>query len=158
MIEWLEEQGSAVSPEADGPAGSLEAAMRRFALAERSPGVVVVVSDFLDKGDLSAALRYLADDRFDAYALQVLSPQERDPAAGNIVGDLRLRDAEDGQTTEVSVTAALLKRYRATLDHYLATVRETCLRRNVSYHLAETSTPFEKIVLTYLREGGLLRG
>lgn len=155
MVEWLQEIGE--DAPTDPAPGDLEAALRRFALAERSPGVVIVVSDFFEKGDLYAATRYLADERYDAYALQILSPQERDPAQAAIVGDLRLRDSEDGNVTEVSVTAALMKRYRETLDAYILQVRETCLRRNVAHFLAETNVPFEQVVLTYLRQSGLVR-
>ncbi len=156
MLGWVEAQGGSEGPAKPQAAGDLEAALKRFALVERSPGVVVLLSDFMEKGDLLGALRYVADERYDAYAIQVLSPQERDPTKAGIQGDLRLRDVEDGQTAEVSVTAALLRQYRATLEGYLDRVREACLRRNVSYTLAETDVPFETVVLSHLRRQGVL--
>ena len=156
VLDFLASLASAPTRDPRPAAPSLAAALRRFALAQRTPGVVVLVSDFFEKGDLAAALRYLADPRFDAYAVQVLSPQEVDPEKGQVIGDLRLRDVEDGDVAEVSVTGALLKRYRANLQAYCRMVRDTCVRRGVTYLAAETSTPFEQVVLEYLRTRGLL--
>lgn len=136
--------------------GDLAASARRFAMTVKGKGIVVLISDFLDKGDLASALRYLAADRYDVYVLQVLSPQEIDPAANGLVGNLALRDVEDRQTTEVSITPALMKRYKATLEAFCQGIREQCLKRDMMYLLSDTSVPFEAIVLRYLRERGLL--
>jgi hypothetical protein len=56
----------------------------------------------------------------------------------------------------VSVTPALLQRYKANLQAYCEHVREQCLRRNVSYMISETSVSFETVVLKYLRQKGML--
>ena len=84
-----------------------------------------MLSDFFDKGDLSEALRYLGGEKHDVYAIQLLAPQEVDPAKGNVLGDLRLRDIEDGDVAEVSVSPALLKRYKANLQAYCQYVPRT---------------------------------
>jgi len=141
-----------------GGAGDLEAAGKRFALLQQRKGVVVVISDFFDKGELDAALRSFGDPRFDTYAIQVLAPQEVDPAQGQIVGDLRLRDLEDEDVAEVSVTPALIKRYQANLQAYCQHVRQQCTRRGVAYMISDSSVPFETLVLQYLRQRGLLGG
>ncbi len=139
----------------DGP-GDLAAVTKRLALLQRQPGVVVVVSDFFDKGDLNDALRYLAQPHFDVYVIQLLSPQEIDPMKGQLIGDLRLRDLEDGDTAEVSVTPALLKRYQTNLQAYCQHVRDQCVRRGAAYLAGDTSVPFDTMVLKYLRQRGLL--
>lgn len=145
---------SDVAPEPK--AGNLAASLRTVALSQTGKGLVIILSDLLDKGDISAALRYLASDRFDVYALQLLSPQEIDPAAGGVVGDLKLRDIEDGDTAEVSVSPALLKRYKANLQAYCTHLREQCARRDMTYLMTDTSVPFDTLVLRYLRERGLV--
>ncbi|MEZ6193449.1 MAG: DUF58 domain-containing protein [Phycisphaerales bacterium] len=140
----------------EAASGNLANACKRLALLQRQPGVIVLLSDFLDKGDLNQALRYLAGEKHDVYAIQLLSPQEVDPAKGNILGDLRLRDIEDGDIAEVSVSPALLKKYKANLQAYCQHVREQCLRRGVAYMISETDVPFDTLVLKYLRQKGLL--
>ena len=153
MLEFLQNQHATSN---EPVAGNLNAVCKRLSLAQRQPGVIVMVSDFFDKGEIGDALRYLGGDLHDVYAIQLLAPQEVDPARGNLVGDLSLRDVEDGDLAEVSISPTLLKRYRANLQAYCNHVREQCLRRGVAYMAAETSVPFETVVLRYLRERGLL--
>ncbi len=149
MLQFLRSQS---------PRGSdhLATVCRRFAMAQRQKGIVIIISDFLDKGDLADALRYLSGSRYDVYAVQVLAPGEIDPEKGNIIGDLRLLDCEDDDATEVSVTAALVKRYKANLASYCRHVRDQCLKRGIAYMATDTSVGFDTVVLRYLRERGLL--
>ncbi len=137
-------------------AGQLESACKRFALGTTGKGVVIVLSDFLDKGDLQKAWRYLSGPRFDVYFIQVLAPQEIDPEKGGLTGDLRLKDIEDGNWAEVSLGPALLARYKANLQAYCRMIREQCTRRDMVYLMSDTSVPMEQLVLRYLRERGLL--
>ena len=160
MIDWLDQRVPGASPATEpgaGPgAGDLGAACRHLVSVNPRPGIIVIISDFLDRGDLSEALRYLANPKYDAYAVQLLSPQELDPARGEVVGDLRLTDAEDGSTAEVSVSAALLKKYRENLETFQNQVREACTRRGLAYIHASTETPIQRLVLKQFRERGLL--
>ncbi len=153
MLDYL--QNSAAVDNGDG-AGHLEIVCKRLALVQRRPGVVILVSDCLDKGDLPAALRYLASDRYDVYLIQVLSPQEVDPAAGQVAGDLRLHDVEDDDIAEVSVGPALIRRYKANLQAWCQYVREQALKRGIAYLFSETSVSMESLVLKYLRQRGLI--
>jgi len=137
-------------------AGDLAAALKSFGLSSRGKALVVVISDFLDKGDLKAALRYLPPDRFDAYLLHLLSPQEVDPEKAGVVGDVRLIDREDEQAEEISVNGALLARYKATLEAFCQHVRQSCVDRGMVYLAGDTSVPFDQLVLHYMRERGLL--
>ncbi len=158
MVDWLNQQQAVPGSKAGnaGGGGNLAAVCKKLAMLNQRPGVVVLVSDFFDKGDLSAALRYLAGDRYDAYAIQLLSPQEIDPAKGGVVGDLKLTDLEDGDMAEVSISKALLEKYQANLQAYCQHVRDTCTQRGLSYMSATTDLPVELVVLKYLRERGLL--
>jgi uncharacterized protein (DUF58 family) len=133
--------------------GSLSRACREFAMRHRAKGIVIIVSDFLDKGDIADGLRYLTPDRYDVYGIQLLAPQEIDPRFG---GDLRLQDVEDNDLTDVSISPALLKRYRATVQAYCNQLRHLLQRRDMAYMVSDTSVPFDQLVLRYLRERGLL--
>jgi len=153
MLSFLEDQQPI---EGEHVSGNLAVVCKRLAMIQRQPGIIVLLSDFFDKGDMADALRYLGGDKHDVYAIQLLSPQEVDPVKGNILGDLRLRDIEDGDIAEVSVSPALIKRYKANLQAYCQHVREQCLKRGVAYMISETDVPFETLVLKYLRQRGLL--
>ncbi|MBC7782638.1 MAG: DUF58 domain-containing protein [Burkholderiales bacterium] len=135
-----------------GP-GNLAEACRRFALANRTRGVCVVLSDFFDKNGFENGLRYVAGGRYDLFAIQVLSPQEIDP---DLQGDLKLVDVEDADMAEVSITQPLLKKYKNNLNAYCLSLKEFITRRGGTYLFTSTSVPFDTLVLNYLRERGLL--
>ena len=146
MIDFVD----GLQPEGDT---DFAAACKRFALQNRAKGVCIVLSDFYDKGGFENGLRYLAGGNYDLYAVQVLSPQEIDP---DLQGDLRLKDVEDADEAEVSITGPLLKKYKATLNAYCLSVKEYVTRRGGTYLFSSTAVPFDTLVLNYLRERGLL--
>lgn len=154
MLEFINRQ-QALKPDAQRP-GDLTVVFKQFALANRQPGIVIVVSDFWDKGELGDAMRYLAGDKWDVYLIHLLSPQEVDPLKGKVVGDLRLTDLEDGNSAEVSVSPALIKKYKATLQAYCNHIKDEAHRRGLSYMVSETDVPFETLVLEYFRQRGLI--
>ena len=137
----------------DGPS-NMTRACRSFAVRHPQPGVLVMLSDLLDKGGFETGLRYLLRRDLDIYLIQILSPQELQP---ELAGDLKLRDIEDGETAEITVSRALLERYRRRLHAYCDRLRSFCTRRGLNYLFATTDLPFDQLVLTYLRRKGLLR-
>ncbi|MCP4246360.1 MAG: DUF58 domain-containing protein [bacterium] len=139
--------------EFDG-ASNLTEACKQYAIRHPQPGILLVLSDFFDKGGYEQGLRYLLGRNLDLYAVQVLSPQELDP---DLAGDLRLVDVEDDDVAEVTVGRALLNRYRQTLQTYCGALKEYCTRRGISYLFTGTDVPFDQLVLSYLRRRGLLK-
>jgi uncharacterized protein (DUF58 family) len=137
-----------------GGSSNLAAACKQFAIRHPQPGIVLVLSDFFDKGGFETGFRYLLGRNFDLYAMQVLSPEELDPP---LVGDLQLLDVEDNDVAEVTVSRALLNRYKRNLEAYCTSIKDYCTRRGISYLFTSTDTPFDQIVLSYLRRRGLLR-
>jgi uncharacterized protein (DUF58 family) len=138
------------------PAGpsDLRRALRTFSLKCSGKGVVVLLSDFMDKGGYEEALRYLVARQLDIYVIQILSQEEIEP---ELVGDLKLVDVEDDDVAEVTVSAPLLKRYKQNLAAYRASLNEFCTRRGIAYLFTSNQVPFERLVLTYLRQRGLVR-
>jgi len=137
------------------PAGSshLAEACKRFALAHRQKGVCVLLSDFFVKEGFEAGLRYVAGGKYDLFCVQVLSPQEIDP---DLAGDLKLKDIEDDDLAEVSITQPLIKQYKKNLNAYCLSLKEYLTRRGGTYLFTSTAVPFDTLVLNYLRERGLL--
>jgi uncharacterized protein (DUF58 family) len=140
----------------EGESTDLESSCRDFAAGDRGGGVLLVITDFLDRSGFDAGLRYLlAGSRStEIYVFHVLSPQEIAP---ELTGDLRLSDVEDGATVDISISAPLLKSYRRTLDHFREEVRDYCSGHGFHYIFTSTAVPFDKLVLEYLRRRGLVR-
>jgi uncharacterized protein (DUF58 family) len=138
------------------PAGpsDLKKALKTFSLKSSGKGIVVLLSDFMDKGGYEEALRYLVARQLDIYVIQILSHEEIEP---EIVGDLQLVDVEDEDVAEITVSAPLLKRYKQNLAAFRSSLSEFCMRRGVSYLFTSNQVPFERLVLTYLRQRGLVK-
>ncbi len=141
------------------PAGgsNFNDAMRAIALGRQGKGVMVILSDFLYKDGYEKGLRYIAGGGFDTFCIQVLSPDEVDPARHGLAGDLRLVDVEDEDTAEVTVSAPLLKRYKENLSAYCGKLREFCVRRGMTHLTIESSVDMSTLLMDYLRKRGLLK-
>jgi uncharacterized protein (DUF58 family) len=137
------------------PAGASHFAesCKRFALANRHKGVCVVLSDFFVKEGFESGLRYVAGGKYDLFCVQILSPQEINP---ELTGDLKLRDIEDNDMAEVSITQPLMNQYKSNLNAYCLSLKDYITRRGGTYLFTSTTVPFDTLVLNYLRERGLL--
>ncbi len=129
-------------------------ALREFAIRTINPGVVVVISDFLDPEGYEVALTSMLGCSFDVCCVQVLSPEE---VAPEIAGDLRLVDAETGDMREITVTRALLASYRERMDKYCEDLKQFCVSRGIGYSRLLTDEPVEEFVLRKLRRTGMVR-
>jgi uncharacterized protein (DUF58 family) len=138
------------------PAGpsNLRQALKTFTIKCSGKGIVVLLSDLMDKGGYEDALRYLVTRQLDIYVIQILSQEEIEP---EVVGDLRLVDIEDDDVAEITVSAPLLKRYKQNLAAYRAALHEFCTRRGIAYLFTSNQVPFDRLVLTYLRQRGLVK-
>jgi hypothetical protein len=150
--------------------------LRVLASSRAGRGVMVVISDLLipgatkgteSGGGYADGLRYLAGDgMFETFVFQMLSPGEIDPAAeapvgsssnrSPVWGDLRLLDAETGAEREVTVTAELLKRYRAAATKFVEGASEWCRARGMEHALITSDQDAETSVIDALRKVGLL--
>jgi uncharacterized protein (DUF58 family) len=133
---------------------SLVEGVKRFCLRNHGKGIVVLISDLMDKAGYEAALRYLVARRVDVYVLHVLSQEELDP---DVAGDLKLVDCEDADIAEITVSAPLLARYKKTLDAFTRGAQDFCSRRGMNYLLAHNQLPVKDLMSNYLRRRGLVR-
>jgi len=130
-------------------------ACKRLALSRQGRGVMVLFSDFFLKEGYEQGLRYLIGRGYDVIIIQVLSPQEVLPELG---GDLRLKDLEDGDTAEITISGPLLKRYKANLASYIDEIRSYCARREITHMVITSDTDIEALLLDYLRVRGVVKG
>jgi uncharacterized protein (DUF58 family) len=142
---------------------SLGDALKLIAQTRSGKGVMVILSDFLVSEDLRSALNWLAGSGggggFDTYCLQVLSPGELEPereAPHGLVGDLRLTDVETGRPAEVTLTGALIKRYKQRLADHCEGLRIACAARGMSHTVVRSDSDIGALLVGYLRSRGLL--
>jgi hypothetical protein len=137
-----------------GETTSLAEGVKNFAIRNSGRGIVVLISDLMDKDGYEPALRYLVSQQMDVYVIQILSQEEIDP---DVKGDLRLVDCEDGDEAEITASGPLLARYKETLNAFVSGAQQFCSRRGVNYLLANNQTPVKELISSYLRKRGLVR-
>ena len=133
---------------------TLTEGIRDFCLRNSSRGILVLISDLMDKSGYEEALKYLVSRDFDIYVIHVLSQEEIAP---ELTGDLKLVDCEDGDVTEITVSRAMLDRYERTLAQFIDGAKQFCSKRGIVYMMTSTAQPLEMLIGKYLRQRGLLR-
>jgi uncharacterized protein (DUF58 family) len=102
------------------------------------PGLLVVLSDFLDPGPFDAALTRAASAGHDLALVQILAPEELDPPFD---GDLALEDAETGALIEVTLDARAVEAYLDKLGGLVQALRSIAKRHRASYVRVATTEP-----------------
>jgi uncharacterized protein (DUF58 family) len=133
---------------------SLAEGVKNFCLRNTGKGILVLITDLMDKEGYEKALRFLVTQQMDVYLLHVLCPEELNP---EVKGDLKLIDCEDDDVAEVTISRPLLDRYKRTLASFLDGARDFCNRRGMNYLMVSTETSVETLVANYLRRRGLVR-
>ena len=136
-----------------GGGTSLATSLKDFSLRTRRPGIAFVFSDFFDP-DWETGLKALVGRRFQTTVVHVLDRAEVQP---DLLGDLKLIDSETGQEREISVSPALLRDYQAAVERFCGGVMAACRRYGADYLRVTTDTPFDDLILKWLRQAGLVK-
>jgi len=122
-------------------------ALEEFARTIPRKGIVVAISDFLDRPDaILRGLRSLRARGHEVIAFQVLDPAERDfPMQGHVLfegmeADLRVR-AEPQRIRDA---------YLRALEDHLRALRQGAGRSGIDHRLTTTAEPIDGLLLAYL--------
>ncbi|QEG34789.1 hypothetical protein Pr1d_20730 [Bythopirellula goksoeyrii] len=132
----------------------LATGVKNFCMRNPGRGIVVLISDLMDKEGYESALKYFLSHEMDCFVIQVLSQAEIEP---DVKGDLRLVDCEDEDEAEITVSAPLLRKYHETLNTFCSGAQQFCAKRGMHYLLANNQVPVEELVAKHLRRRGLVR-
>ncbi len=127
---------------------------KSFVAQTKRRGLAVVISDFYDHEGFVEGMNLLRYHRFEPLVFQLYDSEDLNPS---LKGDLELVDCETGDTVTLTVTPALLKRYRAAHKELMDEVQRFCTKKNLLYFRAPVQTPFDELVLKVFRAGGFLR-
>ena len=129
--------------------GGTDLARTIEAVVQRSdrPGMIVVVSDFMDPGPVGAAITRAASAGHDVAMIQVLSPEELAPVYD---GDLAFEDAETGAIVEVTVDARAIDAYMARLNELLLGLRALAKKHRATYVRTRTTDPLLQTIRRFV--------
>lgn len=132
----------------------MDEALKRYALTVTHPGVAIVISDFLvPHANYEAGLKALIHKNFDVNVIQIMSEDELHPP---LSGELKLQDAETGETKEVTITDKMMKKYEERLTNLFHDLNQLCMRNNSTYIQVNTNLHFEELILKVLRRERIL--
>jgi len=109
-----------------GGTTDLAASIRRFNSFNLRRGLLAVVSDFFDPAGVDAIIGALKTVRHRLLLVQLTRRSDRDPVA---TGDIRVIDCESRAAEDVSVSPALLARYRDAYDAFQSKLTEFARKR-----------------------------
>lgn len=148
VLDFLRRQGP------DDGGTSLGKAMRAFVARGERRGLVLLVSDLYDPEGFEEGLDVLRWARFEPTVVHLWDEGEASPP---LHGDVTLVDRETGRAREVTVTPAVLARYRAAHERYRARIAAFCAEKQVGHASIATSQMWDDAVLAVLRRSSVVR-
>jgi uncharacterized protein (DUF58 family) len=106
------------------------------------PGLLAVVSDFFDRGPVLDAIGRAARVGHDVALVQVVAPDEIEPA---LEGDWALEDAETGEVVEVTMDAAAIEAYALCFAGLCEELRGFARKHRATYVRARTDEPLADV-------------
>jgi uncharacterized protein (DUF58 family) len=132
----------------------LREALEAFSKETRRPGVVFVLSDFLDPAGVLEGMRLLVSRKFGVYAVHLLAPEEISP---ELSGDSELRDIETGDTLHVPLRRDLVQRYQAFFRAHCDALRADLQRYGARYLRLATDQPLDEVLFSRFPKEGIFR-
>jgi hypothetical protein len=117
----------------------------------RKTGYKTSSSDLFDRHGFQTGLDLLRYRQFEPGIVQIHDDREAEPS---LRGDFCTIDIETGQKRNVTITEAMLKRYKETFDGFLNRVKKYCVGNGLTCTISRTSVPFEQLIFRMMRETG----
>lgn len=126
--------------------------IRQFATRYRRRCLAVLVSDLLFT-EWPLVVSGLAASGNEAHVIQILAPEELDPAPQ---GEVTLVDSETDSELPLETDAAGLERYQAVLAAFLDSVEDQCRSHGLGHVRLSSDRPLAAAFHQDLRRGGLV--
>jgi uncharacterized protein (DUF58 family) len=128
-------------------------AISEFTHRSRRRGLAFLISDLFDSAGYAEAMKLLRFHKHEVYLIHVSDVIEREPP---LHGDLRLIDSETEDEKMITVTSGIRERYRRAFGAFRDEIETFCKKNEFGYADADTSIPFDELILKVLRRGGVL--
>jgi uncharacterized protein (DUF58 family) len=106
----------------------LPEALARFEALRMREGLLAIVSDFFDPRGLEPLFAALSRSRHRLLLVQLTRASD---AAPEVQGEVRIRDCESGEVTDVTVSSGVLERYRQAYSRFNETLSAFARRRRI---------------------------
>jgi hypothetical protein len=125
---------------------------------------LILISDLLDAAAsaevgqgatwLAEGLSYLSPPRWQVIVMHILSEQEVHPT---VEGDYDLRDMETDDSLPFHLDQDTISQYCLRMRRWCRELEQACARRGATYARVMAEWPFERSVVPYLRQRGVIQ-
>lgn len=121
-------------------------------------GLSVIISDFFTESDWKKAVDYLCFKKRQVLLVQVLSPEERDPAYSGRINlvDSESADSLDERNMKLKITRGMQQAYEEALNDYIADISSFCASRGAGFVSVSCDRPIERVLFSELLKTGIL--
>ena len=112
-------------------------------------GLVIIISDLFDDIEsVISALKHFSYQKNEIIVFQILDPIERNFAFGRdaIFKDM---ESEEELTTQ---PYQIQKAYKLAMEEFIGKIKNECLNSKIDFNIIETSTPFDKALMSYIQK------
>jgi uncharacterized protein (DUF58 family) len=136
----------------------IEACVKSCPDTSTKNGLTVIISDFLTESNWKKAVEYLCYKKRQVLLVQVLSPDELDPAYDGRVHliDSESSDIADDRNMRMRITKSMLQAYQEALADFKADMKAFCSKHGVDYVTISTETPIERVLFNELLKVGIM--
>lgn len=121
-------------------------------------GLTVIVSDFFTESNWKKAVDYLCYKHKQVLLVQVLAPEEVDPAYDGRVNliDSESVDLSDTKNMKIRITPAMRKSYAEALSDFKKDIKTFSSKRGADYVSVCSDTPIERMLFGELLKVGIM--
>jgi uncharacterized protein (DUF58 family) len=136
-----------------GGESDLTSAVQTLAQKVSRGGVVFILSDLLERGDLADVLSSVPAPKWWVNLIHLLHPAELSP---EIRGAYVLEDSETGRLMNYDLTNEAIRKYQQRMDTWRNQLEVTTVDHHAQYLLINTDWSLDKEILPVLRERQVL--
>ena len=121
-------------------------------------GLNVIISDFFTESNWKKAVDYLSYKKRQVLLVQIMTPEEKDPAYSGRVNliDSEAADALDERNMKMRITRGMQQAYEEALKDYTEDMSSFCASRGAGFISVSTDKPIEKAIFGELLKTGIL--
>lgn len=121
-------------------------------------GLTIIISDFLSEETWKKAIDFLAYKRRQILLVQVMTPDEIDPAYTGRVNliDSESVDMSDVKNMKIKITRSMQLAYAEAMADLKENIRSFCVSRGADYITIRTDMPIEKAIFGELLKVGII--
>lgn len=121
-------------------------------------GLTVIISDFFTESNWKKAVDYLCYKKRQVLLIQVMTPDEIDPAYDGRVNliDSESVDVADFRNLKIRITRSMQEAYNEALADFKEDIKAFCSKRGVDFITVSTDTPIERVLFGELLKVGIM--